>query len=77
MLELPTAHYFLSVKVGAAHWVTHYVILQSELPMGSPRADIIMSLHKQWAAHVQHMGCLWAAHFLFSYGEIFKNSHYF
>ena len=47
MLELPTAHFFLSVKVGdAAHWATHYVILQSELPMGSPRADIIMSLHK-------------------------------
>ena len=46
MLELPTAHYFLSVKIGAAHWAAHYVILQSELPMGSPRADIIMSLHK-------------------------------
>ena len=46
MLELPRAHYFLSVKVGAAHWAAHYVILQSELPMSSPRADIIMSLHK-------------------------------
>ena len=46
MLELPTAHYFLSVKVEAAHWAAHYVILQSELPMGSPRADIIMNLHK-------------------------------
>ena len=22
----------------------------------------------QWAAHVQHMGCPWAAHFSFSYG---------
>ena len=29
MLELPTAHYFLSDKVGAAH----YVIQQSELSM--------------------------------------------
>ena len=47
MLELPTAHYFLRVKVGAAHWAAHYVILQSEGPcMGSPRADIIMRLHK-------------------------------
>ena len=46
MLELPTAHYFLGVKVGATHWAAHYVILQSELPMGSPRANIIMSLHK-------------------------------
>ena len=26
MLELPSAHYFLSVKVGAAHWAAHYVI---------------------------------------------------
>ena len=25
-LELPTAHYFLNVKVGAAHWAAHYVI---------------------------------------------------
>ena len=46
MLELPTSHYFLSVKVGAAHWAAHYVMLRSELPMGSPRADIMMSLHK-------------------------------
>ena len=46
MLDLPTAHYFPSVKVGAAHWAAHYEILQSELPVGSPRADIIMSLHK-------------------------------
>ena len=46
MLEFPTVQYFLSIKVGAAHWAAHYVILQSELPMGSPRADIIMSLHK-------------------------------
>ena len=46
MFELPTAHNFLSVKVGAAKWAAHYVILQSELPMRSPRADIIMSLHK-------------------------------
>ena len=36
MLELPIAHYFLSVKTGAAHWAAHYVIWQSELPMGSP-----------------------------------------
>ena len=42
MLELPTAHYFLSDKVGAAHWVTYYVIQQSELPMGIPWSDIIM-----------------------------------
>ena len=46
MLELPTAPYFLSVKIGSAHWAAHYVILQSELPMGSRRADIIMNLHK-------------------------------
>ena len=26
MLELPTAHYFLGVKVGAAHWAAHYEI---------------------------------------------------
>ena len=26
MLELPTAHYFLSVKVWTAHWAAHYVI---------------------------------------------------
>ena len=26
MLELPTAHYFLSVKVGATHLAAHYVI---------------------------------------------------
>ena len=50
MLELPTAHYFLGVKVEAAHWAAHwtahYVILQSEMAIGSPRADIIMSLRK-------------------------------
>ena len=46
MLEVPTAQYFLSVKVEAAHWAANYVILRSEQPLGSPRADIIMSLHK-------------------------------
>ena len=37
MFELPIAHYFLSVKVGAAH----YVIKQTEIPL----PDIIMSLN--------------------------------
>ena len=46
MLELPIANYVFGVKVWAAHWAAYYVILQSELPMGSPGADIIMSLHK-------------------------------
>ena len=36
MLESPTAHHFLSDKVEAANWAAHYVIVQSELPMGSP-----------------------------------------
>ena len=39
MLELPNAHFFLSVKFG----VVHYLIYQSELPVGSPLSDIIMS----------------------------------
>ena len=38
------AHYFLSVNVGAAHWASHYVIEQSELPIGSPWSDSTMSL---------------------------------
>ena len=42
MLDLPIDSYFLSVKVGAAH----YAIEQSELPMGIPWSDSIMSLHK-------------------------------
>ena len=33
-VELPTAHYFLGVKVGATHWAAHYVILQSEPAQG-------------------------------------------
>ena len=44
MLELPTAQYFRSNKVRAAHWAANYVIVQSELSMGSPWSDIIMRL---------------------------------
>ena len=42
MLELPTAHYFFSDKVGAAHWAANYCI------QGKFRPRFIFDLFALW-----------------------------
>ena len=57
MLELPTTHYFLSIKIRAAHWAAHYVIQQSELQMGSPWSAIINRLKVSWRTLLVSCSC--------------------